>query len=130
MSYDIEACFIGDRRNRVRLKYDTLLEAEQATFETDIVSTENPSSTTTSDTDVNGKLPENREEVTVIIDLSALDDGSGSTFGPLAHGESAFLRWQVSNAEGDSGNLRSRQRMGRAQSIRPGRLALRGVRPA
>ncbi|MCC5885550.1 MAG: chitobiase/beta-hexosaminidase C-terminal domain-containing protein [Gammaproteobacteria bacterium] len=107
VSYDVEAWFIGDRRNRVRLKYDTLLEAERDTFEIDVVSTDNPSSTTTPDTNVNGKLPENREEVGVVIDLTVLDDGTGSPFGPLAHGETAFLRWQVSNADGDGGNLRS-----------------------
>ncbi|MCC5871027.1 MAG: chitobiase/beta-hexosaminidase C-terminal domain-containing protein [Gammaproteobacteria bacterium] len=108
VSYDVETWFIGDRRNRVRLKYDTLLESsERDIFETDIVSTDNPSSTTTPDTDVNGSLAENREAVTVVIDLTTLDNGTGSPFGPLAHGETAFLRWQVSNADGDGGNLRS-----------------------
>lgn len=108
VSYDVEAWFIGDRRNRIRLKYDTLLDSpDRSTFETDIFSTENPSATTTPNTAVDGSLAANRITVSGFVDLFALDDGTGEFFGALAPGETAYFRWQFSNADGDGGDLRS-----------------------
>ena len=108
VSYDVEAWYIGDRRNRIRLKYDDLLESdERETFETDLFSTDNPSSTTTPGTKVDGSLEENRVTVTGLVDITTIDDGTGNSFAPLAPGETAYFRWQFSNAEGDGGSLRS-----------------------
>lgn len=109
ISYDVEAWYIGDRRNRIRLKYDTVLESDtRATFEVDIFSTDNPSETTTPDSKVNGALAQNRTEVTGLVDITQLNDGTGNTFEPLQPGETAYFRWQFSNLEaGETGDLRS-----------------------
>jgi len=112
VSYDVEAWFIGDRRNRIRLKYDDHLDDSTSpggrdTFETDIFSTVNPSTTLTADTSVDGSLADNRTTVSGFVDLLTLDDGTENFFGPLAPGETAYLRWQFSNADGDGGSLRS-----------------------
>ena len=107
VSYDVEAWFIGDRRNRIRLKYDNLLDSEDRdTFEEDIFSTDNPSSETEIGK-VNGALSENRTTVTGIVDITTVDDGSGTMFEPVQPGETAFFRWQFSNTDGDGGSLRS-----------------------
>lgn len=109
ISYDVEAWFIGDRRNRIRVKYDDALGAGR--FEEDIISTDNPSSEATPGTVVDGSLAENRVRVSTFVDLGTLpvgvDDDPREFFGPLAPGESAFFRWQFSNTEGDEGSLRS-----------------------
>lgn len=105
ISYDVEAWFIGDRRNRIRLKYDDQLGSGR--FEEDIFSTDNPSTTMTADTSVDGSLPENRTTVTGFLNLSEYLDPNGIPFGPLANGETAYLRWQISNTTGDGGDLRS-----------------------
>lgn len=113
VSYDVEAWFVGDRRNRIRLKYDDHLDTStspggRATFETDIFSTDNPSPIgTLSGTDLDGSLADNRTTVSGFVDLLTLDDGTGNFFGPLAPGETAYFRWQFSNTDGDLGNLRS-----------------------
>ncbi len=108
VSYDVETWFVGDRRNRIRLKYDDRLESDdRSVFETDIFSTDNPSSETTPDTKVDGMLNENRTTVEGIVDITTLDDGTGTGFEPLQPGESAWFRWQFSNTDGDGGSLRS-----------------------
>ncbi len=105
VSYDVEAWFIGDRRNRIRLKYDNDPE-DPDSFDEDIFSTDNPSSETTPGTKVNGSLAENRTTVSGIVDITALERG-GVAFEPIAPGEAAYFRWQFSNADGDDGALRS-----------------------
>lgn len=111
VSYDVEAWFFGDRRNRIRLKYDDVLtpaEAGRATFETDIFSTDNPAPlTTVAGTTLDGSLAENRTTVTGFVNLATLDDGTGNFFGSLADGETAYFRWQFSNTTGDGGSDRS-----------------------
>ena len=108
ISYDVEAWFIGDRRNRIRLKYDdVVLSDERSTFETDLLSTENPSELTTPNTVVNGSLDENRVRVSGFVDITQIDNGTGESFSPLNPGETAYFRWQFSNAAGDEGSLRS-----------------------
>ena len=108
VSYDVEAWFIGDRRNRIRLKYDTMLDSpDRDTFEVDIFSTDNPSSEMTVGTKVDGSLAANRTTVSGTVDLTTLDDGTGEFFGPLGPGETAYFRWQFSNTDGDGGSLRS-----------------------
>ncbi len=108
VSYEIEAWFIGDRRNRIRLKYDdVVISDERDTFETDIFSTDNPSVTATTNTKVDGSLDENRVSVSGFIDITEIDDGTGTAFQPLAPGETAYFRWQFSNTSGDEGSLRS-----------------------
>lgn len=109
VSYDVEAWFIGDRRNRIRLKFDTMLESDDRdTFEVDLISTDNPSSVETPNTKVNGALEENRVSVSEIIDITTINDGTGEFFEALQPGETAYFRWQFSNlAAGESGSLRS-----------------------
>ncbi|MCC5794736.1 MAG: hypothetical protein JJT85_08375 [Chromatiales bacterium] len=111
VSYDVEAWFVGDRRNRIRLKYDTVIDPAEAgrdTFEVDIFSTDNPAPLDTpAGTDLDGKLAENRVTVSGLVDLLLLDDGTGTAFGALLPGETAYLRWQFSNIDGDAGSLRS-----------------------
>lgn len=108
VSYDVEAWFIGERRNRIRLKYDDHLTSAtapggRATFETDIFSTDNPSTETAFNTIVDGSLADNRTTVTGFVDLTTLDDGTGNFFGSLAPGETAYFRWQFSNLETGEG---------------------------
>lgn len=128
VSYDVEAWFIGDRRNRIRLKYDTVLtDPNRDTFEVDIFSTDNPSLTTTPNTSVDGSLADNRTTVSGFVDLTTLDDGTGNFFGALAPGETAFFRWQFSNVDGDGGSLRSGLAINNLQITaipEPGSLAL------
>lgn len=119
VSYDVESWYVGDRRNRIRLKYDDVLteaEAGRATFNEDIFSTDNPAPLATlADTNLNGSLAENRTTVSGFVDLATLGDGSldvdlnptNNVFGSLADGETAYFRFQFSNTTGDSGALRS-----------------------
>jgi autotransporter-associated beta strand protein len=111
VSYDVEAWFIGNRRNRLRLKFDRFLTPSEAggreTFTEDVFSTDNPSAETTPNTEVNGSLPENRITVSGIVDLENYSDGAGGFMGAIGPDETAWFRWQVSNASGDAGNLRS-----------------------
>ncbi|TVR18490.1 MAG: T9SS C-terminal target domain-containing protein [Balneolaceae bacterium] len=108
ISYDVEAWFIGDRRNRIRLKYDdAIISDERFTFETDLFSTDNPSKITTPNTKVNGALDENRTRVSGHIDITKIDNGTGVPFQPVAPGDTAYFRWQFSNTTADNGSLRS-----------------------
>jgi len=108
VSYEVEAWFIGDRRNRIRLKYDNqVISNDRETFETDIFSTDNPSQITTPNTKVNGSLDDNRVRVSGVVDITKIDNGTGVSFQPLAPGETAYFRWQFSNITGDQGSLRS-----------------------
>lgn len=114
VSYDVESWFVGNRRNRIRMKYDDFLSPAESpggrpTFETDVFSTDNPAPLATlAGTDLDGSLPENRVTVSGFVDLSTLDDGTGNFFSPLADGETAYFRWQFSNQlVGEGGSLRS-----------------------
>lgn len=108
VSYDVEAWYIGDRRNRIRLKYDDLFDSDdRGVFETDLFSTDNPSPVSEPDSKTDGALDENRTTVEGIINITEIDNGSGSTFEPLLPGETAWFRWQFSNTDGDGGSLRS-----------------------
>ena len=108
VSYDVEAWFVGNRRNRIRLKFDNTLAADgRETFETDIFSTDNPSESTTAGTKVDGSLAANRVTVSGTVDITTIDDGSGAMFAPIAPGQTFYFRWQKSNADGDGGTLRS-----------------------
>lgn len=132
VSYDVEAWFIGDRRNRIRLKYDTFLDPEDdptrtTTFNEDIFSTDNPSAVMTANTNVDGSLADNRTTVSGFVDLTTLDDGTDNFFGALAPGETAYFRWQISNADGDGGTLRSGLAINNFQATaipEPGTIAL------
>ncbi len=99
VSYDVEVWFHGQRANRIRMKYNT--DTSGFSDIDDLTSTVNPLGPGGSGEFVDGSLEENRTEVSVFVDLIALG------FGPLADGETAFFRWQYSNADGDSGSLRS-----------------------
>lgn len=105
ISYDVEAWFIGDRRNRIRLKYDNDLDAP-GSFDEDIFSTDNPSEVDIPGVKVNGSLTENRTTVNGVVDVTELNR-EGSFFPPVAPGQTVYFRWQFSNADGDDGSLRS-----------------------
>lgn len=102
VSYDVEAWYVGDRRNRIRLKYDDQLGANR--FEEDIFSTDNPSTTTAFRTNVDGSLADNRTTVSGYVDLTTYLDPDGDPFGPLAPGATAYFRWQFSNIEVGEGS--------------------------
>lgn len=117
VSYYVEAWYVGNRANRIRLKYDDTLGANR--FETDIFSTDNPlghlSSSQAGNTDgmgdYDGKDPANRVLVSGFVDLMTLEvnvgDDPRTEFGALMPGDTAFFRWQFSNTGGDGGSLRS-----------------------
>ena len=109
ISYDVEAWFIGDRRNRIRMKYDDVFGGGR--FETDLFSTDNPSLVMTPGTSVDGSLASNRITVSGLIDLSTVPVSVGNDpreyFGALMPGQTAYFRWQFSNTDTDSGTLRS-----------------------
>lgn len=108
VSYDVEAWFIGDRRNRIRLKFDNTLDSDSRdTFETDIFSTDNPSAETSVGVKVDGSQNQHRITVSAVVDITTIDDGTGTMFEPLQPGEQAWFRWQFSNADDDGGSLRS-----------------------
>ncbi len=113
VSYDVEAWYRGDRANRIRLKYDTVIESEtRSVFETDIFSTPNPAASALPGAKLNGSLPENRVSVSGVVDVASLEidasDETVGTFGALPNGATAYFRWQFSNlAEGESGERRS-----------------------
>ncbi|TVQ51913.1 MAG: hypothetical protein EA377_11320 [Phycisphaerales bacterium] len=99
VSYDVECWYHGQRANRIRLKYNNATSGFGSID--DIVSTDNPLGPGGPGAPVDGSLPENRVEVSVTIDLVDLG------FAPIGVGQTSFLRWQYSNADGDGGNPRS-----------------------
>lgn len=102
VSYDIEVWFNGERDNRIRLKYDDTFGGGR--FEYDVVSTTNPmGGGQRSGVKMNGSLPENRVPVEVVIDLQEYLDPRDVPFGSLPSGQSAWLRWQFSNADVNTG---------------------------
>ncbi len=119
-SYYLETWVNGRRDNQMRFKYDTYLdpvEAGRATFETDIFAlnsafTQNPNHTVIADNGdqfvLDGSISANRTLVTGFLDLSTylIDENNPDAgfFGPLADGETAYLRWQISNNQLTAGN--------------------------
>ena len=103
----------------VRFKYDVYADsaASQAAagrdaFATDIATTINPNHTIISSNDnqfvQNGKLAANRVTVSGTVDLTTLLIDSTmpglGTFGALLPGQTAYFRWQISNAYLNNGN--------------------------
>lgn len=115
VSYDVQAWGNGRRDNRVRLKYDTFLTPAESggreTFETDIFSTINPNHTEVaggSEFVLDGSAIGNFETVSGFVDLTTLEIAEGNpaagVFGALPDGETAYFRWQISNANLTSGS--------------------------
>lgn len=115
LSYEVQSWVNARRDNRVRSKYDVILDdgpEGRATFETDLFSTTNPNHTpidiNTDQFVLDGSLADNKELVSGIVDLTTLlideSDPSAGTFGALQPGETAYLRWQISNADLTAGN--------------------------
>ena len=112
VSYDVEAWLVGERDNRIRLKYHTQTEGFSAID--DIVSTSNPAHGETSREDygsfLDGSAEENRATVELAFHFSQLGgmaaDGLDQ-FAPLKPGDRGYLRWQYSNARLTDGSLRS-----------------------
>lgn len=118
-SYDVEAWVNGRRDNEVRFKYDVYADsaASQAgagrnAFNSDIATTINPNHTPIATNEaqfvLDGKAVANRVTVSGQIDLSTLlidtaAPGLGS-FGALQPGQTAYFRWQISNANLTTGN--------------------------
>lgn len=110
-SYDLEAWLRGARIQEMRFKYGTTTNDD---FNSDILTrfedggtlTVNPGAAQSSGTTLNGNSF--RTQVSGTVDLTTLliddeDPGLGF-FGALQPGETGFLRWQISNIPGDSGN--------------------------
>jgi hypothetical protein len=115
LSYEVQSWVNGRRDNRVRSKYDVILDDGpdgRATFETDLFSTTNPNHAPIAANGdqfvLDGSLADNKELVSRIIDLTTLliDEGDpdAGTFGLLQPGETAYFRWQISNADLTAGN--------------------------
>jgi hypothetical protein len=119
VSYDVETWVNGRRDNQVRFKYDVYADSSESqaaegrdAFESDIFATVNPNHTpiaTNGDQFVlDGTDPANRVTVSGYVDLTTLlisDAVPGlGYFGALAPGETAYFRWQVSNATLTDGN--------------------------
>jgi hypothetical protein len=118
-SYDVEAWVNGRRDNQVRFKYDVYANdpaaqtaAGRDAFLTDIAATINPNHTPiANNTDEfvrDGKAAANRVTVSGTVDLTTLlidtaTPGLG-TFGALQPGQTAYFRWQISNANLNNGN--------------------------
>lgn len=116
VSYDVEAWVNGVRDNQVRFKYDIYADSTESqaaegrqAFESDIFATPHPNHTVTTTAFVkDGKATGNRTTVTGYVDLTTLlisDAAPGLGFyGSLAPGETAYFRWQISNALITDGN--------------------------
>ncbi|MFO7780066.1 MAG: CotH kinase family protein [Spirochaetia bacterium] len=112
LSYDVETWFVGERDNRIRLKYHTETEGFGSIDE--IVSTANPRGVVPDDEEqgeaVDGSLDENRTTVEVAFhfsELRGMADGGLDGFRPLEPGDTGYLRWQYSNHRLTDGSLRS-----------------------
>ncbi|HMP08331.1 MAG TPA: dockerin type I domain-containing protein [Lacipirellulaceae bacterium] len=119
VSYDVEAWVNGRRDNQIRFKYDIYADtaASQAAegrsaFETDIFATVNPNHTPIAANGdqfvLDGKDGANRVTVSGYVDLLTLLVHEGNpglgVFGALQPGETAYFRWQISNAFLSDGN--------------------------
>jgi len=108
LEYDVEVWRLGERANQIRLKLhtDTVGFAQLP----DIVATVNPRGRAAGEAIgqvVDGTRPENRVRVATTIDLAELAGPGDTRVGFLGQGDTAYFRWQYSNAEGDEGNVRS-----------------------
>jgi hypothetical protein len=108
VQYDVEAWYLGERANRIRLKFST--DTVGFSDLPDLVSTPNPRAEalgTEVGRIVDGSAAENRVAVSRVLALADLPGAGGRTIASLPPGETGFLRWQYSNAEGDEGEVRS-----------------------
>lgn len=108
VEYDVEVWRLGERANRIRLKFSTDTTGFGAL--PDLVSTADPRGSAAAaavGTVVDGTRPENRVRVRTRIDLADLPGPGDATIGSLAPGATGYFRWQYSNAEGDAGTVRS-----------------------
>jgi hypothetical protein len=122
-SYELEAWVRGARVQELRFKYDTLLDdPDRSVFQTDILAraedvndnnlTRNPGHGSASGTVLDGNTVKTTVTGTIflsdyLIDESVtdpLDPLYGQTFGALQPGETAYVRWQISNIGSESGN--------------------------
>lgn len=119
VNYDVETWVNGRRDNQIRFKYDIYTSNSEAqaaegrnAFETDIFATVNPNYTPIAANgdqfNLDGKNVANRETVSGYVDLLTLlvdeNDPSKGVFGELALGQTAYFRWQKSNAALTDGN--------------------------
>jgi MYXO-CTERM domain-containing protein len=115
ISYDVQAWVNGRRDNQVRFKYDTFLDstaAGRSVFETDIFATVNPNHAVIAANGdqfvLDGSAVGNFVTVSDFVDLNTLlidqNDPAAGVFGALADGETAYFRWQISNATLTDGN--------------------------
>lgn len=112
LSYDVETWFVGERDNRIRLKYHTETKGFGSIDE--IVSTANPRGVDPDDEAqgeaVDGSVDENRTTVEVAFHFSELRGTAKEgldRFRPLEPGEKGYLRWQYSNHRLTEGSQRS-----------------------
>jgi hypothetical protein len=112
LRYEVETWYVGDRDNRIRLKYHTRTRGFGSID--DIVSTTNPRTIDLKDkhggTLVDGSLQENRTTVEIAFHFSQLQgmaEEGLDRFAPLRPGEKGYLRWQYSNGNITEGSRRS-----------------------
>lgn len=108
--FDVEAWVVGERDNRIRLKYNT----SQTGFAeiSNLVSVVNPradlilTSSGSLPIYLDGTADKNRTRVTTQFLLENEHNENGP-FSPLQPGELAYFRWQYSNANFEQGEKRS-----------------------
>jgi hypothetical protein len=108
VEYDVEVWRLGERANQIRLKLGTGTRGFSEL--PDLVATPSPRGGARGDSIglvVDGSRPENRTPVVATVLLADLPGPDGMTIGSLAPGDTAYFRWQYSNAEGDEGEVRS-----------------------
>ncbi|GAB6090541.1 hypothetical protein JCM12856_21340 [Spirochaeta dissipatitropha] len=106
--YHVELWYLGERDNRIRLKYNT--DTGGFSELADIVSTANPRlGQIAQGLQLDGSLEENRAAVDHSFILSELQTEEGETamIPDLLPGGTAYFRWQYSNGEIPNGELRS-----------------------
>ncbi|MFW5727724.1 MAG: CotH kinase family protein [Spirochaetota bacterium] len=111
VSYEVEAWYLGERDNRIRLKFHTEPEGYGSIEE--ILSTANPLGEAVGDHAgevYDGSKEENRARVHcsfIISELRGQTEKGVDAFTPLTPGETAYFRWQYSNNEFTEGDSRS-----------------------
>ena len=108
VSYNVEVWYLGQRNNRIRLKYND--SATGYASLASIASTNNPlSGFLSGGLSLDGRSPQHSKRITATFALQSLLDDAGNRAGinRLQHGDTGYLRWQYSNGVVVGGDLRS-----------------------
>ncbi|MFP4179303.1 MAG: CotH kinase family protein [Spirochaetaceae bacterium] len=110
-SYDVQTWYLGERDNRIRLKYNT--DTEGYGYIEDILSTSNPLGAAGEGKEEgvhDGSREHNKTGVRgsfIISELRGRSKDGLDAFAPLEPGETAYFRWQYSNDRITEGESRS-----------------------